>query len=138
MIELVERINIFKNKKIIQSIVSEIQKVFFDNDIYESIDNEREKEIYISTFDVLNYETIPLKNNEIKLSVNNKNITIHPNILSQKIIKLLDSIDVENLYVLSCLKTDFFNSLCYNKYKPLVTALSKLKKLLEEIIIWKH
>jgi hypothetical protein len=129
MIELVERVNIFENKKIIQSIVSEIQKIFFDKYIYESIDDERGREIYISAFDVLNYEIIPLKSNEIKLSVDNIDITTHSNILFQKIIKLLDLIDVKNLYVLSCLKTDFFHVLCYNKYKPLVTALGKLREI---------
>jgi len=132
MIELIERINIFEKKKIIQSVVSETQKIFFDNYIYESIDNEQEKGIYISAFDVLNYAILPLKSNEIKLSVDNIDITIHPNILYQKITKLLDLIDVENLYVLSCLKTDFFNSLRYNKHKPLITAFSKLKKIVGE------
>jgi hypothetical protein len=129
MIELIDRKNIFENKKIIASEICKIQKSLYDKDIYLSIDNEKEKMEYLNQFDAVNYETFPVKTNIKTLNISSNEIKTFTKILSDKVLHFFEKTNIEYLFILLDLKMDFFFS-TYNKYKPLVNAYKKFEKII--------
>ena len=128
MIKLIERNNIFARFKIIASEIAKIQDSFYDHELYSDIEDDNDEKIYRAAFDALNYEK-KQQNYDIKiLTIENKNIKTYSKVLHGAISKLFNSIDVKEIFIISALKINFFDSL-YNKYKPLTNAYKKLEEI---------
>jgi hypothetical protein len=128
MVELIERNNIFAHYKIIASEVAKIQDSLFDHELYSDIEDDNDKKIYRAAFDALNYEKSQ-QNYDIKiLTIEHNIIKTYSKVLCETISKLFNGIDVKEIFIISGLKVNFFNSL-YNKYKPLTNAYKKLEAI---------
>ena len=119
MVKLIERKKIFENYKTIASEISMIQEVSFDNEIYLEIECEKEK---------MEYEKYSVKYDIKVLSAKYNEIKTFPKFLYGLLLKLCEEIDINELFILTDLKIDYYGSL-FNKFKPLVKAYKQLEKI---------
>ena len=128
MVKLIERKDIFSYFKVIASEIAKIQNIFYDHDLYLDLEDDNDKKIYRAAFDALNYEKNQ-QNCDIKiLTIEHNNIKTYSKVLHETISKLFNSISVKEIFIISGLKINFFNSF-YNKYKPLTKAYKKLEEI---------
>ena len=132
MIELIERKNVFEDYKIIASETAKIQEALFDNAIYSDIEDYNEKIEYKNIFDAIDYKKYNLKYNEKILTCGHNDLKTFTKILFDILLNLFEAIDISELFILVDLKIDFYKYL-FNKYKPLVNAYKKLKKITEKM-----
>jgi hypothetical protein len=129
MIELIERNDVFTRHKFIASKIAEIQKIYYDDDIHSDLGNENEKIIYKNIFDAIDYETYSLENTEkIYMAECHMDIKTFPRKICELLLCLFEKIDLNELFIISALKTNYFMAL-FNKYKPLVKAYKELEKI---------
>jgi hypothetical protein len=82
MIGLIERKNIFENKKMIASEVCKIQKIYYDN--------ENERIEYLNCFDIIHYNILPVKNHDRKIGLSINDVNIYCNELPKKLLDLFN------------------------------------------------
>jgi hypothetical protein len=132
MIELIERDDIFANYKIIASKIAEIQKIYYDDDIYSGLEDENERIIYKNIFDAMDHDIFPLNDNEkIFTAESHMDIRTFPQKIYNLLLHFFEEISVKELFIISALKTNYFMAL-FNKYKHLVKAYKELEKIVGE------
>jgi len=128
MIKLEKRKIIFEEKKIIASELSKIQSAFFDKETLQLYREDNEEKIYLEKFDILNGKSVEVKTYNKVIGLHHKNINTFTKILSDRIKKLLEHTNTNELILISHLKIDFFGNRS-NNYPPLTMSYSKLEKI---------
>jgi len=126
---LITRKEITKNKRIISSELSKMQKVFYDEDILEIYKEDNEEQIYQEKFDFMQAEIIEYKTFSKIIGLNYSDINIFTAKLSTKLEELFQTIGGDNFFIISHLKVDFFGNR-ENDFEPLVQSYKKLEKLI--------
>lgn len=126
---LTKRTDITKNKPIISSELTKMQKAFYDEDILNCYKDDNEEHLYQARFDCMHFETIEYNTFNKIISLNHTDINTFTTKLSIKLKELFQTIKAHNFFVLSHLKMDFFGNRD-NDFEPLVQAYKKLKKLI--------
>jgi len=125
---LVNRLEIVKDKIIIKSILAKIQQDNFEEEILNECDTDEEKKEYVEMFDFINIDISNSKCIDKIIGINPKHEETFTTDLNYKLIELFNSINVEELYILSDLKKDIFGNRS-NNYIPLKNAYKRLEKV---------
>ncbi len=125
---LTTRQKIVETRRIISSELTKMQKVFYDEEMLNYYKEDDEEHLYLEMFDFIDFETIEYKTYNKIIGINHYDIDTFTTKLSEKLTELFKTIEVEEIFVVSHLKLDFFGNR-ENKYKPLVKAYKKLEKI---------
>ena len=128
MTSLVPRNQVLKTNKIICSELANIQKAYYDEEIFQLYKNDNEEHLYWEEFDCIKNETIDYSSFNKIIGISHTVIETFPKKLTEKLIELYHAINVTELIIISHLKLDFFGNRD-NKFKPLKSAYKKLEKI---------
>jgi len=117
-----------ETRRIISSELTKMQKVFYDEEMRNYYKEENEEHLYLEMFDFIDFEIIEYKKYNKVIGLNHSDIDTFTTKLSKKLTELFKTIGVEEIFVVSHLKLDFFGNR-ENKYKPLVKAYKKLERI---------
>lgn len=127
MIKLCTRKEITDNKKVISSVLTEMQQVFYEDDLYPHED-ENEAKDYKNQFDVLNNEIIDYETYDKVIGLEITHIDTYTAELSNKLTTLFSKINAKEFIIISHLKVDFFGNRDDNDER-LVNSYKKLEQI---------
>ena len=127
MILKTERLEVLKNNNNIAVIISELQKVMY-NDI-DDFETESDRYNYLNSFDAIGLISQPVEQFYSIISFDHSDIKTFTKELTVKINILLSLMNSNELFIISHLKFNIFGTL-KNNYPPLKDALQKTKRLL--------
>ncbi len=131
MITLIPRNKIVESKKTIGSEIIKMQNAFYDETELQFYKDDNEEHLYWAVFDQYNKEGIQYSSNFKIIGLNHSDINTFTTELSNKLSELFLKINVDELYIISHLKLDFFGNRD-NKFKPLVNAYKNLESIVGE------
>jgi len=127
MVTKISRLDVLNNNNI-AVVISEIQKVMYDDDP-ENYLTESDRVDQLKSFDATGLITKPVEQFYSIISFEHSDIKTFTNELTAKILALLNLFNTTDIFIISHLKFNLFGKL-KNKYPPLKNALEKTKKLL--------
>ena len=127
MIKQVLRQDIFRSKKFITSIINEFQGDMKDWQNFE-FESDEDKEDYNSLFDILEIPFEKFSYHHKPIGFDHDDLSTFTSILSEKIITLLTTLDISELYIVSHFKMELLGAR-KNKYKPLKDSVARFEKL---------
>lgn len=128
MTTLTTRKEIVKTKRIIGSELTKMQKAFYDEEMLQYYKDDNEEHLYWEQFDCINNEEKDYSTFNKIVGLNHSDIDTFTNKLTEKLAELFQSIKVNDFFIISHLKLDFFGNR-HNNFKPLKEAYKKLEKI---------
>lgn len=128
MIKLIDRKEVVEKSKYIESVISGLQKVFYDEDDLIYYETETEKNKYKEIFDFIDGREKKVEYFNNIIGINHQDINTFTSEFSIRLESLLTHVGYSEFYILSHLKVDFFENR-KNRYKPLVESYRKLEKV---------
>lgn len=128
MATLITRRELVNTKRIIGSEITKLQKACYDADLLQEYIDDHEEQLYWEMFDCVKDETTSYETNHTIIGLDYPDINTFTTVLSNKLNELFETIEVNELYILSDLKRDFFGNRD-NQFKPLANAYKKLEKI---------
>ena len=125
---LTTRQNIVETRRIISSELTKMQKVFYDEEMLNYYKEDNEGHLYLEMFDFIDLETVEYKTHNKIIGLGHSDIDTFTTKLSEKLTELFKAIGINEIFVISHLRLDFFGNR-ENKHKPLVKAYKKLEKI---------
>jgi hypothetical protein len=122
------RKEIIETKKVIGSEVTKIQKASYNKDMLQYYREENKEHLYWEKFDFFDREVIECETYNKIIGLNHSDINSFTTELTKKLTELFQKIEVNEFYIISHLKTDFFGNRD-NKFKPLVRSYKKLEAI---------
>jgi hypothetical protein len=122
------RTEIVENKRIISSELTKMQKAFYDEEMLQLYKEDNEEHLYREQFDFLDKEIMEYDTFNKIIGLDHSNIETYTDSLTKKLKELFETINIEELIVVSHLKLDFFGNR-KNKFRPLVNSYQKLEKI---------
>lgn len=127
MIKQVLRQDILNSNTNIASYIHELQSVMHEDD-EDGFENAKEKDKYDAQFDILEIPFERSAYHHKPIGFDHENLSTFTLILSEKIITLLTTLNISELYIVSHLKMELLGAR-KNKYKPLKDSVARFEKL---------
>ncbi|MET4081190.1 hypothetical protein ABIB40_001135 [Pedobacter sp. UYP30] len=131
MITLISRQSVFDKYSKITEEISEIQRLFYD-DNPEYFANEQDRTEYQTSFDAKNMFFGKSKKFYSIVSFAHYEIKTFPNTLSHKLITLLSELGIKDLVMIAHFKMNFVGNMEHT-YPPLFTAFKKFENITRDI-----
>jgi hypothetical protein len=128
---LKNREEIVKEKRIISSEITKMQKVFFDEEMLAFYKEDDEEHLYREMFDNLHTKIVEYQTFNKVLGLNHSDINTFTQVLSKKLEDLFKIIGASEFYVLTHLKLDFFGNR-ENDFEPLAKSYAKLENIIKD------
>lgn len=125
---LTTRNKIVKTKRVIGSELTILQKAFYDEEMLQYYKMDNEEHLYLEQFDLYDGKVIEYKTYNKVIGINYPDINTFTTELTKKLTELFQKIGVNQLYILSHLKMDFFGDRD-NNFKPLMDSYEKLEAI---------
>lgn len=130
MTTLTTRKSIIEEKKVIGSVLTKIQKTFFDEADLQFYKDDNEEHLYWELFDCINNKIINYNTHTKIFGLKHPDIDTFVTKLTEKLTELFQKFNLTDFIVLSHLKINFFGNRD-NNFKPLKDAYSKLEKIIK-------
>lgn len=128
MTTLITRNEIITTKRIIGSELTKMQNVFYDAEILQYYKDDNEEHLYLEMFDHYKREEIEYSTFNKIIGLEHSDIKTYTSKLTEKLKELLHTINVNDFFIISHIKLDFFGNRD-NNFKPLRKAYKKLEKI---------
>lgn len=128
MITLTTRNEIIEAKKTIDSAITYMQTICFDETDLQFYKDDNEEHLYMEMFDCLSNEIVEYKSYYKILSLNHFEINTFCVKLAEKLIELFKILNSSEFFIISHLKLDFFGNRD-NKFRPLKKAYKKFEQI---------
>ena len=129
MTTLTTRNEIVKTKRIIGSVLTKMQKAFYDEEMLQYYKGDNEEHLYLEKFDCIKNEETDYSTFNKIIGIDHSDIDTFTNKLTEKLTELFRTLNVTDFIIISHLKLDFFGNRD-NNFKPLKRAYNKLEEII--------
>ncbi|RZJ35629.1 MAG: hypothetical protein EOO51_04635 [Flavobacterium sp.] len=128
MINIMKRSELLASHSAVQEEVLQLQTDLYDADQHDFLPSKKQKAAYLDQFDARDFAKSTVTKHYKVLSVHEIDLRSYPKLLSAKLFKLLEHLDITSLVIVSHLKVNWFGNL-RNSYAALQQSYANLAEI---------